>query len=194
MEQFIKLAEDRHTVAIGEVGLDYFREKTATGKEKQQVLLQVMCQYAKSRSLPLVIHCRDKVGEHEAADDCLQILRDNCSPTQAVYLHAFNYGLAEAFRWVQIFPNCVFGICPKVLDAQHRHPQLIEVVRNLDSRRLLLETDAPYMKPKAFGLLYSHGYPSMVYYVADVVAQWRGSSLDTVLMDASRATHNFYRL
>ena len=184
---------DRHIVATGEVGLDYARNQSPSDQSQQAELLNFCCQETLQRNLPLLIHCRDLPGRNDAMEDCLAILKQNLPKGWLIYLHCYNYGLAELCRWLQSFPNVVLGISPKALDPTTRHPQLIEVIKCLEDNRLLLETDSPYLYPACLKDEFPFGCPAMVLPVAQQVAQWRSTEVDHVLKEAMKATYHFYR-
>ena len=114
LQQFRSALNIPNVVALGEVGLDYHREASPTGRAQQQTLLSNMCQLAHQYNLPLVVHCRDP-DDHQsttAAEDCMVILSEHLHRYHPVYLHCYNQGLPTFCRWLQVFPEVVLGLSP----------------------------------------------------------------------------------
>ena len=144
VEQAIR--EHRHElVAIGEIGLDYYWDKTY--KEEQKEVLRRQLRLAQERDLPVILHNR------EATEDILKILQltiynsQSGHPLRGVF-HCFNgsretaqqildMGLYLGIGGVITFKNCKLADC---LAGDERFAPV-----PLD--RLLLETDGPYMAP-----------------------------------------------
>ena len=110
-----------------------------------------------------------------------------------VYLHRYNHGLPIFTSWLQCFPNVWVGIFPLALTTC-KHPGLIGVVQTLMPDRLLLETDAPYLPGPASLGYEGVGSPTLLYHMAAQVAEWRESTVEEVLLQARRATLQFYKL
>ena len=196
LQQFRSALNIPNVVALGEVGLDYHREASPTGRAQQQTLLSNMCQLAHQYNLPLVVHCRDP-DDHQsttAAEDCMVILSEHLHRYHPVYLHCYNQGLPTFCRWLQVFPEVVLGLSPLALTSHH-HPGLKNVIVNLHTTKLLLETDSPYL-PGPDSLGYNGvGSPTLIYHLAQQVSQWQETAtVQEVLLEARRATQHFYRL
>ena len=130
------LAGDERVVAIGEVGLDFFRQHAAP--ERQRDVFRAFIGVAQRRKLPLVIHCR------EAYEPLLEILRTearspvrgviHCASGPAEFIQgALALGLHISFSGTVTFPNAqaTRTLVPLVPDD-----------------RLLIETDAPFLAPQ----------------------------------------------
>ncbi|MGQ9488240.1 MAG: TatD family hydrolase [Armatimonadota bacterium] len=126
------LASQPSVVAIGEIGLDYYRNLSP--QEAQQRAFEEQIQLALDLHLPVVIHCRD------AYDDLLDTLARY--PLRGV-LHCFSGELHHAWRAIEM--GWYLGI-GGVVTFKNAHT-LREVVRQMPLERLLLETDAPYLAP-----------------------------------------------
>ena len=79
--------------------------------------------------------------------------------------------------------------------TSRRHPGLKNVIVNLHTTKLLLETDSPYL-PGPDSLGYNGvGSPTLIYHLAQQVSQWRETAtVQEVLLEVRRATQRFYRL
>lgn len=127
-----QLASRRGVVAIGEIGLDYYRNLSP--KDVQWQALEQQIQLALQLRLPVIIHCRD------AYDDLLDILSGY---SLRGVLHCFSGELHHARRAVEM--GWYLGI-GGVVTFKNAHT-LREVVQRTPIENLLLETDAPYLAP-----------------------------------------------
>jgi TatD DNase family protein len=143
-----ELLADPSVVAVGECGLDYYRERAARPAQAAAFAGQV--ELAERHGKPLVIHTR------EAADDTLAVLRTTSAP---VVLHCFSLPerLDEAVDrgWYASFAGNV--TYPSATD-------LAEAARRLPAELLLLETDCPYLSPLPY-----RGKPNRPHYVLDTL-------------------------
>jgi len=130
--QLHRLASHPRVTAIGEIGLDYYRNLSP--KNAQQQALEQQINLALQLRLPVIIHCRD------AYDDLLPILARY--PLRGV-LHCFSGELHHAQRAVEM--GWYLGI-GGVVTFKNAHT-LREVVQRVPLENLLLETDAPYLAP-----------------------------------------------
>ena len=171
-----QIQADPSVVAIGEIGLDYFRGKT--NRQRQIDFLQFQLNLAVETNRPVVVHSR------EAIDDCLAVFKD-FPMVKAVY-HCFTGTAAEA---------------RKILDAGYllgftgvitfkNTDELREVVKLTPMDRLLIETDAPYLSPEPMRKQ-KINQPAWVMHVAARVAELKQLSLEEV--DAA-TTANVSRL
>lgn len=118
--------------AIGEIGLDYYWDKTY--KTEQHEVLRIQLGWAKERDLPVLIHNR------EATEDTVRILREE-RPLRGVF-HCFS-GSRETAR--QILDMGFYLGIGGVLTF--KNSKLKEVLTGVPLDRLVLETDSPYMAP-----------------------------------------------
>jgi len=166
-EEISRLAEDRERVrAIGETGIDYYREKTTSAEQRRAFEAQV--DIARDQGLPIVIHARDPDGETGAIDDVFEIL-DSRGGDIRVILHCFlapwrtqdaiDRGWYCSFSGVVTYPEAV---------------ELREAAEKLPDELVLVETDAPYLAPQP--IRGQANEPAHVVSTAEVVAEIRGVS------------------
>ena len=125
-------------IAIGEVGLDLYWDKTWL-KEQQQVLDEQI-QWALEWDLPLVLHCR------EAFPELFQVLEPyKNTPLRGVF-HSFT-GTPEEAAQVMQYQNFIMVINGVVTFKKSTLP---EALKNVPLERLVLETDSPYLAPVPF--------------------------------------------
>jgi TatD DNase family protein len=131
-----ELAGSPKVVAIGETGLDFFRDRSPRPAQIEAFRRQI--HLAKERGLPLIVHDR------EAHQETMQILKEE--QAEAVVLHCFSGDLAMAEEaWARGYYTSIAGPV-----TYPKNEGLREVVRNARPDRFVLETDCPYLPPQAF--------------------------------------------
>ena len=138
-----KYATDPRVVAIGETGLDYYYDSSEQSKEKQKKFFLWHIELAHELQLPLILHTRTS----EAMIDAIDILRDNKDKLHGGVCHCFR----ETVDLAKIFVNELhmhIGIGGALLTEDETSRILEDVVKEIPLECILLETDAPYMKPK----------------------------------------------
>lgn len=137
-------------VAIGETGLDWFRDRAP--REAQLVAFRGQLALARELALPVVIHCRD------AVDDCFEILDAEAPPVVVLHCFAASERLRDAVArgWYCSFAGNV--TYPSAADLQAS-------ARAVPAELLLLETDAPYLAPVPH-----RGRPNEPAYVMETLA------------------------
>ncbi len=144
LDAFISLAQQPKVVAIGECGLDYFRERDREHKEEQKALFCVQIELAIETNLPLMLHIRPEQGTMDAYDDAIAILKEYKAehPTLSGTSHFF----VGDTRIAQAFLDLGFYI--SFSGVITIFPEYEEVVRFVPLDRILPETDAPFAAPK----------------------------------------------
>ena len=153
------LAQLPKTVAIGEIGLDYYWAENPPRDFQQQVLRQQLA-LARELALPVIIHDR------EAHADTLAIVRE--FPGVTGVFHCFS-GSPEMARAL-LKMGWYLGFDGPVTYKNARRAPEVAAVTPLD--RMLIETDSPYMTPVPYrGRRNDSGY---VHLVAEKLAEWKG--------------------
>lgn len=132
------LVDGHPYIAIGEVGLDLYWDKTYI-KEQQQVL-EEQIQWALEWDLPLVIHCRD------AFPELFDVLHPYKDTKLTGVFHSFTGTVDEAEQLVG-FTRFMVGINGVVTFKKSTLPEALKVI---PLERLVLETDSPYLAPVPF--------------------------------------------
>jgi TatD DNase family protein len=168
------LAAHPRCVAIGETGLDYFRDRAPRADQERAFHAQI--ELARATAKPLVIHTR------AAEDDTIDTLRRRAAGLEVV-LHCFSMPdrldecLAEGW-WISFAGNVTYPKSDALAAAAERVPE----------DRLLVETDAPYLTPQA--VRKEPNQPAYVVHTARFVAERRGMGYDeleaTVEANATR--------
>lgn len=125
----------RGAVAIGETGLDYFRNFST--HENQRKVFQAQLELAAKLELPVFVHDRDSNGE------VLAMLREFAVTDVVVHCFTGNGDLLDAYLNI----GCFIGITGWICDPR-RGTELADIVSRIPDNRLMLETDSPYLMPK----------------------------------------------
>jgi len=136
-ELLTSLAEQTNVVAVGECGLDYFRNFSPV--EAQQDAFAAQLDIAVSNQKPVFLHQRD------AHDDFVSILGSRMSQISGGVAHCFTGKRAEMEEYLEM--GLYIGVTGWVCDERRGH-DLQDAVPHLPLDRLLLETDAPYLVPR----------------------------------------------
>ncbi|WP_334110355.1 TatD family hydrolase [Thermodesulfitimonas autotrophica] len=176
LEELRRLAREPCVVAIGEIGLDFYRDLSPRPAQREVFVAQL--NLARELGLPVVIHCREALGEVYA------ILRREAVGLSGV-MHCFSGGWEEARRFLAL--GFYLSVAGPVTFAGARRP--VEVVRQMPIERLLLETDAPYLAPVPHRG--KRNEPAYLVHTAQKVAEIRGISLEEL---AAATTANAARL
>ena len=126
--------EQRKFVAIGEIGIDLYWDKTNLKQQQEAFCLQI--QLAKQYKLPIVIHCRD------AFEEVFEILEAEKSDDLFGIFHCFTGTLAQAYRAISC--NMKLGIGGVVT---FKNGKIDQFLSKIDLSHIVLETDAPYLSP-----------------------------------------------
>ncbi|MCH5219519.1 MAG: TatD family hydrolase [Muribaculaceae bacterium] len=131
---FEQLEDDKQCIAVGEIGIDLYWDKTYRSKQMQ--IFDMQLQKAKSWELPVVIHCR------EGLEETLEVL--SAFPDLPCVFHCFGGSTSEAEHILSDYSNAYFGIGGVVT---FKNNQLSDAVQVIPVNRILLETDSPYLAP-----------------------------------------------
>jgi len=174
LSELERLAE--HAVAVGEIGLDYYRDLSP--RDVQRRVFAEQLELAKRLDLPVCLHNR------ESTDDLLAIVRAAGSTHRGV-VHSFLGDADLATEFLDLGLHLAVGgpiTFPK-------NGALREAVRRIPMDRLLIETDCPYLTPVPYRG--RRNEPSYVRYAAEAIAEVNGIDPDEV---ARATTENTMRL
>lgn len=126
------------TVAVGEIGLDYYWDKEAEVRRRQKEWFSRQLFMAKEAGLPVIIHSRD------AAKDTWDVMKEARADELRGVIHCFSYTKEVARDFLNW--DYYFGIGGVVTFKNAR--KLKEAVAYIPMERILLETDSPYLAPE----------------------------------------------
>jgi TatD DNase family protein len=176
LEALAEILESPGVVALGEVGLDYYRGDWS--KEIQRALFEDVISLANDTRLPLVIHSR------EAFDDTMAILSRVRVP---IILHCFEGGEREVKKAAE--RGYYLGLAGNVT---YKNSRTAEILRMLDLERILIETDAPYLSPQL--VRSKRNEPKYVVHTARFIAERNGMGEEEFAALTSRNTRNVFGL
>lgn len=131
-----KAMQDASPVAIGEVGIDLFWDKTYAAEQKAAFSWQLSM--AKEMGLPVIIHCR------EALDEVLECIAKHPGELPQLLFHSFT-GNVEAAQRILRQCDAKFGI--NGVATFKKSDDVRDAVRFIGSERIVFETDSPYLAP-----------------------------------------------
>ena len=192
-EQLEALARNQHVRAIGETGLDFYRNFVPQDEQRQ--VFEAQISLAQQLNKPLFVHDRDTNGE---------VLRTltSAGTLPPVVVHCFTGSREELEGFIEA--GFYIGITGWIADPE-RGQQLRELVGLIPIDQLLLETDAPFLKPKSVpqdlhlqnGLTARHkrrNEPAYLPFVADAVAGARNESIEELALHTSQNARRFFRI
>ena len=165
-EQIKQYLKHPKIVALGEVGLDYYWDKSQTEKQKEIFEKQILI--AKEVGKPVLVHDR------EAHQDSFEILKRTKAADVGVVMHCFSGSPEFAMECVKEGFYIALGGVVTFKNAK----KVKEVAKVVPLDKLLLETDAPYMTPVPFRG--KENQPAYVKFVAQEIADIRGISFEEV--------------
>lgn len=134
IESFRRLAQHKKVVAIGEIGLDYYRDRAP--RPLQRNVFQAQLGLAAELSLPVVIHTR------EAYEDSVEIVKDFAGSVPGGTFHCFPGDSDQAHRVFELgFVISVGGV------ITYKNSLMSRMVAEVPLEKVLLETDAPFLTP-----------------------------------------------
>jgi len=175
VETLTALADDPNIIAIGETGLDYFRNDGAGQEQRFRTHIQA----AKETRKPLIIHSRD------APKETLRILREENAAAVGGVMHCF----VEDWEMAQQAMEMGFYISFSGIVTFKNAKTVQAVAKQVPLDRMLVETDAPYLAPVPHRG--KTNQPAYVRHVAEFIADLRGETFETI---ARVTTENFFRL
>lgn len=172
------LAKEDKVVAIGEIGLDYF--KNYSKPENQRLTFMSLLKLAKDLDLPSVIHSR------QAQAEILEILKSAMPKKSAVHCFSGDENFLKSCLNLGFFISFTCNITYK--KAQN----LRNLVKMTPLDRLMLETDAPFLAPE--GLRGKRNEPMYVKSLAEEIARIKGIGIEEVAKVTTETAKKFFNL
>ena len=156
------------TVAIGEIGLDYYWNKEADVQARQREWFLRQLVLARDTKLPVIIHSRD------AAQDTMNIMKQAREWGVPGVIHCYSYSAEMAQEYVKMGYYIGVGGVVTFKNAK----KLVQTVAETPMERILLETDSPYLAPEPHR---GHRNDSReLVYVVEKIAQIKGITPEEV--------------
>ena len=167
-------------VAVGEIGLDYHYPNT--NRELQQHWFVRQLALAREVHLPVVIHSRD------AANDTMQIMREQHCEEIGGVIHCFSYSKELALQYVDM--GFYIGVGGVITFANAK--KLTEAVMAVPLERIVLETDAPYLSPAPERGMRNHS--GKLPLVAEKLAGLKGVTVQELICITEENARRLYRM
>jgi TatD DNase family protein len=179
-DEIRELAAHKKVVAIGEIGLDFYRDLSPRAVQKTAFHKQM--QLAVELQLPVVIHTR------EAFEQTLLIAGEYADLLPGGAFHCFPGNVEEAHRVIEL--GFVLGIGGVVT---YKNSNMSRVAAEVPLDKIILETDAPYLTPIPLRGK-KKNQPAYVRFVRDKVAELRGQSVREVEKITDRTCQKLFKL
>lgn len=176
IEHLASITEHPAVVALGEIGLDYYRDRAPRHRQRQ--LFQTQLALARELALPVVIHCR------EALEDLLEVLQQAGTAFDGV-MHCFSGTVGQAHAFIDL--GLYISIAGPV--TYPRAAKTWQVAQEIPLERLLIETDCPWLPPQPHRG--QRNEPAYVVETAARIAELRAIPLEQL---ARATTGNAHRL
>lgn len=172
-----ELANHPKVVALGEMGLDYYWDKSP--KEIQKEVFRKQIRLAREVKLPIIIHNRD------ATADIVEILKEENAGEVGGIMHCYSGSVETALECIDM--NFYISLGGPVTFKNAKKPK--EVAESIPLDRLLVETDCPYLTPHPYRG--KRNEPAYVKLVAEEIAGLKGLSFEEI---AEATTQNAKKL
>ncbi len=177
IEELRKLAAHEKVVAIGEMGLDFFRNLSPP--DVQSVVFCQQLELANELDLPAVIHNRD-------ADEALLAILKEVTPKRGV-VHCFSSGVETARSILDL--GVIISFTGTVTFGKNHNESVLKAI---DLKDFMLETDCPFLAPiPNRGKL---NEPANIPHIAQQIAEIIGVSVEEVAEKTTRTAQQFFRL
>ena len=180
-EDLIKLEnliKTEKIVAIGEIGLDYYWTKE--NKDKQILFFKKQLELAKKYDLPVIVHARDSV------QDVYDIIKE--SGLNKGSMHCYSGSLEMAKEFIKL--GFKIGIDGPITFKNNKKG--LEVVKNIDLKDILLETDSPYLSPEPNRG--KQNSPLNLVYIAEKIAEIKEINVEEVINTTTNNAKELYNL
>lgn len=186
-DEFLHLAGKEKVVAIGEVGLDYYRTPDKEHQKKQKEIFEFFINLAYQNQKPLIIHGRDsQTGSGgQAHGDIIEILNSAKNILYGGVAHSFTGNIDEARKYLDL--GFYLGFNGIITFANYN-----ELVQYAPLDRILIETDAPYLMPEPYRG--KRNEPSYIIETAKKIAKLKNMSLETVIEITTKNCENLFKL
>ena len=179
LEFVVNSLKSHSYVAIGEIGIDLYWDKTYL--KQQQDAFEFQIRLAIKNDLPIVIHCR------EAFDEIFEILdKENCSKLRGVF-HCFTGTLEQANRAINLgFKLGIGGV------VTFKNGGIDKFLSQIDLKHIVVETDSPYLAPVPFRG--KRNESSYITYVIDKLSEIYGLPIKKIASETTKNAEKVFAL
>jgi len=176
--------KNEKVVAIGECGLDYYREYSSI--EEQIFCFENHLILAKDNKMPIFLH------ERQAHRDFIDMLKKYKDSIDKAVVHCFTGQKKELEAYLDL--DCYIGITGWISDLD-RGKHLHDLIKFIPKDKLMIETDSPYLMPK--NLPFKHdgvNQPSYLNFVAETIAECLNKDINYIQEIVTENTKRFFSL
>ena len=179
------LAAHDEVVAVGETGLDYFRDFSPRDAQRRAFARQLAI--GADTGLPLFLHLRDAHADFHA------MLSEHRAALSDVVVHCFTGNREEMLAYLEL--DCHIGITGWICD-ERRGTHMKDYLGEIPAGRLMIETDAPYLKPRNLRpKVKSHrNEPRFLPWIAGTLAAVRGEHPEWLAAQTTANARRFFRI
>jgi len=180
-----KLAAAPEVLAAGETGLDYFRNFSPRGDQLRAFEAQL--QMGHDLGLPMFLHLRDAHGDFHT------ILAEWRDRLVDVVVHCFTGSREELFAYLDL--DCHIGITGWICD-ERRGSHMQDYLGEIPQNRLMIETDAPYLKPRSLRpkVRTHRNEPAWLPWILGTLAACRGERPPALAAATTANAERFFRM
>ena len=178
LEKLRSMLTHPKVVALGEIGLDYYRDRSP--REIQRSAFRQQIRLAKDMGKPIIVHDR------EAHSEVIQILKEENGAQVGGVLHCFSGDLKMAKQCLELG----FYLSFTGTITYPKNDTIREIIKEIPIDRMLIETDCPYLSPQKFRG--KRNEPAYVRYTAEKLAEIKGLSIEDVARITSRNCHDLF--
>ncbi|MFH0906773.1 MAG: TatD family hydrolase [bacterium] len=186
--KYEELLKNPKTVAVGEIGLEYWDDIKEESKDKQKQVLIDQIELAQQSGRPVILHCRN------AYEDLIELLSmfnlgcyqcpHACSPGLKGVMHCFVGRWSQAEKFLEMgFYLSFNGIITYARDYD-------KVIQNTPLERILLETDCPYLTPVPYRG--KRNEPMYIKYIAEKISEIKGISFEKVAKQTTKNARELF--
>ncbi|MFH1339096.1 MAG: TatD family hydrolase [Candidatus Omnitrophota bacterium] len=178
IEKIKRLSQESKVIAIGEIGLDYY--KGISSPENQRRLFLSLLELTEPESLPVIIHCR------QAQADIYEILKNNNIHNGVVHCFSGDEDFLKKCLGLGLYVSFTCNLTYKKAGSLRNLAKLVPL------ERLLLETDAPFLPPEGFRG--KRNEPGYVKYLAEELAGIKGAGIEEVARITTDNARKLFKL
>ena len=177
LDWIYELAKDKKVIAIGEIGLDYYWDKSYNDLQIEWFIKQI--EIAKELDLPICVHSRD------ASQDCFDVIKKYGNSKGVI--HCYSGSLEMAKEYVKLGYYLGIG---GVVTFKNSH--LGETIKNIGIDHLVSETDAPYLAPVPYRGKTNE--PAYIYEIVQKISEELNLDIDKVEKKIEENTYKLFKI
>ncbi len=191
-DNYEKLAKFEKTVAIGEIGLDYYHINLSKDvqkiKKKQKHAFEAQLLLARRLNLPVIIHSR------QADNDMVNILTNFRQKNKDLFKKGENWGVVHCFSGSEDLAWKYFslGLLISFTGTITFSKQLDELIRKLPMDKFMIETDCPFLTPEPFRG--KRNEPLFVKYIAERIADIKKVSVEKIAEETTENARKLFKI